>query len=178
MTMAWHQRWLGAALAATLLATAYTAWRGDGEVAGPVPARPLAAGTRPTPAAVVDPVPATGSTGRRAWPEVDETALAAWGQTRRPPPPAPSPVAALALRAAASAAGAAPAAPPFNYRYVGRLVEDGRTRALLVSPQRTQFVAERDVLDGQWQVERIAERALDLVWLPGPLPRRVAIQPS
>jgi hypothetical protein len=38
---------------------------------------------------------------------------------------------------------------------------------MLVSPQRSLLVAEHELIDGQWRVERIADGQVDLLWLPG-----------
>lgn len=196
-----RQLGLGAALAATLLATALTAWMDGGTPAaeGFAPPRsradtasapraddtsasgPDAFATRPGAVAEADGpadvATATRTPGREAWPAVEPAALAAWGQGA---PALDSRPAAVAARRAASvaeaAASAAPVAPPLAYRYVGRLVEDGRARAMLVSPQRTLLVAESEVVDGQWRVEHISERSVDLVWLPAALPHRLAFE--
>jgi hypothetical protein len=69
-------------------------------------------------------------------------------------------------------------APPLAYRYVGRLVEDGRQRAMLVSPQRSILVKERELIDGQWRVEHIGDEEIQWIWVPGALPGRLAIAPS
>ncbi len=179
MTTTARQRWLGGALAATLGATAITAWRSD----APAPAEDFVA-TRTTsprppdgqpsqaladrsghPAAPASSAPGAAHSPSRQddWPPVAAAALAAWGQLPAPPRQVrPRQQATLA-----AAAPAPPAAPPLTYRYVGRFVEDGRPRAMLVSPQRSLLVAEHELIDGQWRVERIADGQVDLLWLPG-----------
>jgi len=187
MTPSRRQRWLGGALVATLGATVITAWwsgdpeptgelalprsRGDGAPGLPSarrpvdPAPPTAAGARTTTGATL------AQRQRGEWSAVSAAALAAWGLSPRPLPrsrPAVSPV------AQAASAPPAPVAPPLAYRYVGRIFEDGRRRAMLVSPQRSILVEEHELIEGQWRVERIDDAEIRLFWVPGALPGRLA----
>jgi len=183
-----RQRWLGGALVMTLLATAFTAWWGDKPDSTEDLAVSRGQGDRgprlQTDRRSFDPVaPATTSPGtssgaqmahrpRGQWPEATEAALAAWGHSSEPlPKPA-----AVAARAAPAAAPLppAPVAPPLAYRYVGRILEDGRPRAMLVSPQRSILVEEHELIEGQWRVEHIDDAEIRWLWLPGALPGRLA----
>ena len=108
---------------------------------------------------------------REPWPEAEPAALAAWQpaspmQVQAPPPPsqvqpAPPP----------------PQAPPFPYQLIGRLVQAGRVQALLGSEQRSLAVQAGDTIDGQWRVQAVGEDALELLWLPGPLPQTLRFKP-
>lgn len=75
----------------------------------------------------------------------------------RPPPPPPPP---------ADLPPAKPVAPAVPYRFIGRLEEGSRTRALLDGPVRSLAVQAGDVLDAQWRVERIDGAVVHLSWLP------------
>ena len=151
---------LGGALALTLALVAWTAWQDD-DASQPI----VAARARPAPPAPA-PVP---EDGRAAWTEAGATALAAWEPPAAPPAP---PVAAAPPPP--PAAPAPPSAPPFPYRWIGTLQDEAGVRALLASDQRSLGAAAGDTVDGDWRVERIAERRIDLVWLPGGLPVTLA----
>lgn len=108
--------------------------------------------------------PATLALPARAadWPAASAAALLAWGAPRAVMP-APRP----AVAAGPAAAPDRPRAPPFPYQWIGTL-DDGRgAQALLGGPLRGASVRAGQVLDGQWRVERVGERQLDLLWLPG-----------
>lgn len=183
-----RQRGLVGALVLTLVATAWTAWRGDQADPTEDLAPPRSRGDRPpllqADRRSLDPVAAAAagagptSSARLAdrprgeWPAATEGALAAWGQPADPLP-RPAPVAARAALAAAAAAPA-PVAPPLAYRYVGRILEDGRRRAMLVSPQRSILVEEQELIEGQWRVEQITDAEIRWLWLPGSLTGRLA----
>jgi hypothetical protein len=119
---------------------------------------------------------------RAAWSPATPTALAAWGQPlAQPAPPrsvalaastARGPLAASAPGGAASAP-AAPEAPTPVFRYAGRITTEGSRRAMLLTPQGTLVVRERDTIEGQWRVDHIADESLLLTWLPGGLPKRL-----
>jgi hypothetical protein len=185
-----RQRWLGGALVATLLATALTAWwspnsesidegvvprfRGerrvlpsaDGRQVDAMVASSGASGVGSNHGADTPRVP------RGDWPAVTVDAAAAWGQSPEPVVKA-APVVAVVAPVAAPVAPP-PVAPPLAYRYVGRILEDGRRRAMLVSPQRSILVEESELIEGQWRVEHIDDAELRLIWLPGSLPGRLA----
>jgi hypothetical protein len=124
--------------------------------------RPAAAAANPGRAA---------SLARGDWPETGAEALQAWGAAS--PAAAPRGEAArprdAAVQARASAAAAAPAPvaapellPPPAWRYIGRISDDGPARALLATAQQVQVVAERDMLDGRWRVQRIDALGVEL----------------
>lgn len=113
------------------------------------------------------------------WPPVPRQALLAWAGTaaaepaglrRLMPTPATAPLPVPEPPP--------PAAPPAPYRYTGRITQDGLRRALLIGPQGTVVVAEQEALSGQWRVDRIADDALQLTWLPGGLPQRLPFAPT
>lgn len=147
---------LGAALVATLAATAWVATRPEEEavatVAAPARRAPAAASTAAASAPVVD--------GRQPWAEAPASQLAAW----QPPPPPPPPV-----------------APPAPYQMIGRVVEgDGSAAiqvALLTGPDKALSARRGDVIDGQWRVEQVSDSGVRLTWLPGQLPQNIVFRP-
>lgn len=149
---------LAGALAATLALVAWTTWQ-DGDD----PALPTVAAVARPAVRAAGPAQDAARADRATWTEAGATALAAW-QGPAPPPPAPPPPAAAP---AAAEAPAPPAAPPFPYRWIGTLQDETGVRALLANEQRSLGAASGDTIDTQWRIERIAERRIDLVWLPG-----------
>jgi hypothetical protein len=190
-----RQRWLGGALVATLGATAFTAWWSSGSESGDVVAVPRSRSERralpSSDRRQVDAMVASSAGGeavagsssgseqpriqRGDWPAVSVDGLAAWGQS---PEPVSKAVPIVAPVVVAAPVAPPPVAPPLAYRYVGRLVEDGRQRAMLVSPQRSILVKERELIDGQWRVEHIGDEEIQWLWVPGALPGRLAIASS
>jgi hypothetical protein len=105
---------------------------------------------------------------RSPWPAADPTDLVSWG----PAPVASPPRAVVATTPAPAPIEAAPqAAPPLPYRLMGRIVDNGRQRVMLVGARQTLVVGEQEVVDQQWRVERIGEQQVELLWLPGGLPQ-------
>ncbi|MBB4842746.1 hypothetical protein HNP55_001261 [Paucibacter oligotrophus] len=168
------------ALALTLLATWWAASSEDQEDL----ARPSAAAQRsaaPPPAARRDrpaeakareaeaAAPSWAPVQRQAWAEVPERQFAAWA----PPPPPPPP-----KIVAAPSTPPPPMAPPFPYQLIGRLVEGSKAQGLLAGPNRSLAVQVGDVVDGQWRVDQIHERGLNLTWLPAQLPQIIAFRPT
>jgi hypothetical protein len=145
---------LGAALAATVALAAIVAAQDQ-----PADAAVVAAVARARPAASAVAARAPDPARRSPWTEPDPAVLAAWS----PPPPAPAPP---PPSRAASAAPAPPPVPEFPYQWFGLLVEGGAVTAMLGNEQRSLVVRAGDTVDAQWRVERIAERRIDLVWLP------------
>lgn len=137
---------LFAALAGTLGLTAWLASQPDAAV---VVAR---VDTKPRPRVEAAPEPASTPV-RQAWPEPDPEALAAWSAPAPPPPPA-------------APAPQRPVAPPFPYKWIGRLDDGQAAQALLSGPQRSFGARAGEVLDGRWRIERIAASHLELTWLP------------
>ena len=66
----------------------------------------------------------------------------------------------------APAAGAT-LAPPLPFRYVGRLVHNGKAEALLMRGTMLHSVAEGDEIDGEYRVERITGASIQFSYLPG-----------
>lgn len=164
---------------ATLAASALTAWITEDDVppAAPQAARVPTARVTAAVAAAPGPVvlPEAALPPRTAWAPATPAALRAWGE---PAPVAPPPklAAAPAPAAAPPPAPETPTAPPLTYRFIGRIVQEGRQHAMLLSPQGDlKVVVENELVDGQWRIEHIAERAVDLVWTPGAEKRRLVI---
>ena len=59
-----------------------------------------------------------------------------------------------------------PVAPPFPYKWIGRLDDGQVAQALLSGPQRSFGARAGEVLDGRWRIERVAATKLALTWLP------------
>lgn len=85
-----------------------------------------------------------------------------------PPPPAPLQAPAPAPVAPAVAAPPpAPRAPPLPFRYLGRLIDGDRTSAFVASGSQSLSLKAGDVIDNHhYRVERIADDALEFVYLP------------
>jgi hypothetical protein len=161
MTPRTRQGLVWGGLVATLAAVAGVDTLPAEDSLAPLPATRSAA--RPTPA------PPSAPTPRTPWPDAPAAALAAWGQPRPAPalppaPPEPEP-------AATTSAPAPPPLPP--YRWIGRIEEDGRQRALLAGATRTVLVGDGELIDGQWRIDRVGERGLELTWLPGQVAQRL-----
>lgn len=157
------------------LARPVTAQRRAPVPAGVAPAGVAASAAKPgmvaaSPAALATgkelaPVPAPNwaPAERGAWAPAAESQFAAWAPPAPPPPPpAPPPP-----------PPAEPVAPPFPYQLIGRLVEAEGAVALLSSPAKTLAVKTGEVIDGQWRVDQIHERGLNLTWLPAKLTQSV-----
>lgn len=65
------------------------------------------------------------------------------------------------------AAAAPQAAPPLPFRYVGRLVHNGRAEALVMRGAMLHSIAEGDEIDGEYRVERITGASIHFTYLPG-----------
>jgi hypothetical protein len=57
-------------------------------------------------------------------------------------------------------------APPLPFRYVGRLVQNGRSEALVMRGNLLHSIAEGDEIDGEYRVERITGAAIHFTYLP------------
>ncbi len=79
-----------------------------------------------------------------------------WASQRPPPPPPVDPV---------SAAPPPPMAPPFPHAWVGRF-NDSAKRAIVAGTDSTWVVGVGDVIDGQWRIDQIQERQMNLTYLP------------
>jgi hypothetical protein len=75
---------------------------------------------------------------------------------------------ALAARAAEPAPqpSAAPPAQPVPFRYVGRVVQNGKAEALLLRGAALYSLAEGEEIDGEYRVERIGSATIRLTYLP------------
>jgi len=174
-----NHRWLGAALAATLAATAWFAWQDDTgmAVASAEPGR-AAEGKAPRTASAS---PAGKSRPEAPWPEPIAP--------RRPPPTSIDAAAWSAAPArveAPSAPTAQPVAPPaapervapaFAYTLIGRL-DDGRQRALLTGPRHSLAVQVGDIVDDEWRVDAVQPDGVTVTWLPGNSQQQIGFKAS
>jgi hypothetical protein len=65
-----------------------------------------------------------------------------------------------------TAARVAPSAPPLPYRFVGRLVHDGKLQFFLSRDEGVIPITEGDMLDGTYRIESISGDRITLVYLP------------
>jgi|GWRWMinimDraft_5_1066013.scaffolds.fasta_scaffold25093_1 hypothetical protein len=140
----------------------------------PQPSRAPAApdaGEPPTPVLATPPAPQVAIQAKRApWPALRPTEQAAW----LPPPPPPPPPRALP----APVEVPAPAPPPaFTYKWLGQLVEDGKTRVFLAGPQRMEVLAVGQTLPEGWRIEGVQDGQLQLTWLATGATVSVAARP-
>lgn len=61
---------------------------------------------------------------------------------------------------------AAPAAPPLPFRYIGKLVEDGRLEVILLRGADHITVAEAGPLDAEYRVDEVSEKRIAFTYLP------------
>jgi hypothetical protein len=59
-----------------------------------------------------------------------------------------------------------PPAPPLPFRYIGRVVQDGRVEVLLLRGAQHFSVAAGDTLGAQYRVERVSEAEVVFTYLP------------
>lgn len=71
---------------------------------------------------------------------------------RQPEPPPPPPP--------------APTAPPMPFTYLGRYEDPPKRLVILSIGNRLYTVSEGEVIDGNYRVARIGDKAVDLVYLP------------
>ncbi len=87
-----------------------------------------------------------------------------------------------------------PMAPPFPHKWVGRYNDETADaaepaassasasaskpiqRAVVVGPSTTWVLKEGDVIEGQWRVDRIDARTMQLTYLPLKLPQTLAMR--
>jgi hypothetical protein len=62
--------------------------------------------------------------------------------------------------------GAKPSAPPLPFRYIGRLVENGKTEVLLIWGERLYAIAAGDRIGDDYVVERIGDATISFTYLP------------
>ncbi len=92
----------------------------------------------------------SGQTGVRRLPEA-----MAWAAQLPPPPPPPPPVAVLAT----------PAPPVFPHAWIGSYIDEA-PRAILAGSARTWVVRAGDVIEGQWRIDAIGDRQMQVTYLP------------
>jgi hypothetical protein len=63
-------------------------------------------------------------------------------------------------------AAPAPSAPPLPFRYIGRLVQDGRVEVLLLRGAQHFSVAAGERVGAQYRVERVNESEVVFTYLP------------
>ena len=61
---------------------------------------------------------------------------------------------------------APPAPPPLPFRYIGRVVQDGRVEVLLLRGAQHFSAAAGESLGSQYRVEKIGESEILLLYLP------------
>ncbi len=61
---------------------------------------------------------------------------------------------------------AAPPAPPLPYRYIGRVVQNGKSEVLLLRGGMLHSIGEGDEIDGEYRVERISGAVIQFTYLP------------
>lgn len=87
-----------------------------------------------------------------------------------------------------------PMAPPFPHKWLGRYNDEAAgvqesvaaassvgvvrpvQRALVAGPSTTWVLKEGDIVDGQWRVDRIEARTMQLTYLPLNLPQTLAMK--
>ena len=92
--------------------------------------------------------------------------LKAWGPSL-PPPPVTKPVAKTV-----DVAPPPPQAPRFPHQWVGRFND----MAVVSGPNRTWVLAAGQVIDGQWRIDHIQDRRMQLTYLPFQQAQTVAMQ--
>jgi hypothetical protein len=66
----------------------------------------------------------------------------------------------------AARAASAPVAPPLPFRYIGKLVEDGRLEVILLRGFEHITVAAPGPLDAEYRVDEVSETRIALTYLP------------
>jgi hypothetical protein len=69
-------------------------------------------------------------------------------------------------RPRATAKAAAPVAPPLPFRYIGKLVEDGRLEVILLRGADHVTVAQAGPLDAEYRVDEVNEKRIAFTYLP------------
>lgn len=160
-----RQRWLAAALVATLAAAFWPA--DEDTIEGVVRSEPR----RAQPAAVSRPVAAEApaqtvapvvSAERLPLMQADLFPRQTWVPPPKPiiPPPPPP-----------------PAPPPLPFKYLGRWVDDGRLTVFLVQGDQPIPVESGQVLPGNWRVDEITARSVVFTYLPLDMQSTLGITP-
>lgn len=137
--------------------------------AEPAPVRAPAASSASAASAAISPAPDLAR-DIAAWKQREpiglkpESELRAWGASRPPPPPE--------VKVAQLAPPPPPQAPRFPHAWVGRFND----MAVVSGAQTTWVLAEGQVIEGQWRVEHIRDRQMQLIYLPLNQAQTVAMQ--
>jgi len=160
----WRQRVLLGALAVTIVLSAASGkeWQSADEPVMPAK-RPLAAASRnsaqpqPQPQLALQRLKQTDAAAKTGIASSNAFRSMSWYVPPPPPPPRPPPK---------PLPPPPPTAPPMPFSFLGRY-EEGETRIiLLVRDERIYTVAEGEVIDNTYRVERLAGGQLELIYLP------------
>ena len=72
----------------------------------------------------------------------------------------------IASAALAPARETRPQAPPLPFRYVGRLLENGKQEALVMRGGVLHSISVGDEIDGEYRVDRISGSTISFTYLP------------
>lgn len=161
-----RQRWLAAALAATLAAVFWPVGEDTVEVVERSrPARDLPAAGPIVAAAVPAQQAAPASSERVASMQANLFPVQTWV----PPPPPPKPYVAPPPPP--------PMPPPLPFKYLGRWVEGGQLTVFLVQGEQPVAVRMGQVLPGNWRVDKITEGTVVFTYLPLDMQSTLGITP-
>ena len=96
-----------------------------------------------------------------------ESELKAWGPSLAPPP-----VIKPVTKVVDAAPPPPPQAPRFPHQWVGRFND----MAVVAGPNSTWVLAAGQVIDGQWRIDQIQDRRMQLTYLPFQQAQTVAMQ--
>lgn len=158
----WRQRVLLGALAVTIVLSAASGkeWQSADEPVMPAK-RPVSAASRnsarPQPQLELRRLDQTDAAAKAEIASSHAFRAMSWYVPPPPPPPRPPPK---------PQPPPPPTAPPMPFSFLGRY-EEGETRIiLLVRGERIYTVAEGEVIDDTYRVERLAGGQLELIYLP------------
>jgi hypothetical protein len=166
-----RQRWilLGGLLAATLAAAA---WVGERSA----PDSELVAASEPDAKAASSQSPRAEAASKPAQLNLEKLQSRDLGGVTRDPfsaprprvaKPAPAPLPAPPVQVvAAPPPPPPPSAPPLPFTYMGKLVEGDNVAVFLSQGERNLVVRQGQTIDSIYRVERIAESAITLTYLP------------
>lgn len=83
---------------------------------------------------------------------------------KAPPAPAPAPV--QVAKAEPAPPPPPPAPPALPFRFVGKFVEDGAVRLLIVKGEAEHSISGGETLDGIYRVDEITDQAVTFTYLP------------
>ena len=107
-------------------------------------------------------------TARAQPPGAELFAVKSWFVPPPPPaPPAPPQAAPAPLK---------PSAPPLPFVYMGRMTEEDRVSVFLVRDERAYIMAEGDVIEGTYKLEKIEPRQVTLRYLPLDMAQTLALK--